>query len=68
MLVSLSWFQRHEQQHSSGKPVTIWEYDLFCNAGIFRFIPVQLIISRTVTLVDKMDEHSGRVLFVSPYN
>ena len=67
VLVSLSWFQRHRNNHCLGKPVTVWEYDLFCDPGIFSFLPVQFIISKTVSLIDKLDEHSGKVLFVSPY-
>ena len=67
VLVSLSWFQRHRNNHCLGKPVTVWEYDLFCDPGIFSFLPVQFIISKTVSLIDKLDGHSGKVLFVSPY-
>ena len=64
-LVSLSWFKTHPQKHKCGKPVTIWEKDLFdeCN-----FIPVEDIICRTVTLIDNLNERIGKILFVSPYD
>ena len=64
ILAFLSWFKTHQQKHECGKPVTIWEYDLFdeCN-----FIPADQIICRSVSLVDKLNDTIGNVLFVSPY-
>ena len=64
ILVCLSWYKHHVQKMVCGKPVTVWEHDLFdlCN-----YIPVQQIKSRTVSLVDKLDDVFGSVLFVSPY-
>ena len=64
ILVCLSWYKNHAQKLACGKPVTVWEHDLFelCN-----FIPIEHIKSRTVSLVDKLDDLSGNVLFVSPY-
>ena len=64
ILVSLSWFKNHPQKNECGKPVTIWECDLFdeCN-----FLPVDKILGRTITLVDKLNDTIGNVLFVSPY-
>lgn len=67
LLVSLNWFQRHENQHDFGKPVPVCEHDLFCDPGEFGFIPVELILNRAVSLVDKLNERSGCVLFVSPF-
>ena len=61
LLVSLNWFERHHEQFKLGKPVTVWHYDLFCDAGAFNFIR-----NRTVSLVDKLDSVNGSVL-VSPY-
>ena len=65
IVLCLSWFKGHAQKNLCGKPVTIWEHDLFdmCN-----FLPVQQILCRTVTLVDKLDDVYGNVLFVSPYD
>ena len=68
LLASLSWFQHHERQHDLGKPVTVWEPDIFCDPGVFSFIPVQLILCRTMLYLGKLDENSGNVLFISPYN
>ena len=64
ILVCLSWFKNHVQKMVCGKPVTVWEHDSFelCN-----FIPIEKISSRTVSLVDKLDDVFGNVLFVSPY-
>ena len=47
-----------------GKPATVWEHDSFelCN-----FIPIEKSNSRTVSLVDNLDDVFGNVLFVSPY-
>lgn len=61
LLVSLSWFQHHE---GVGKPVTVWE---FCDVGFHAFIPAQFIIQKTISLVDKLYDLNGKVLFVSPY-
>ena len=65
IVVCLCWFKCHVQKNKCGKPVTVWEHNLFdlCN-----FLPVQQIVCRTVTLIDKLDDVFGNVLFVSPYN
>jgi len=68
VLASLSWFQHHENEHDFGKPVTVWEHDICCDPCVFGFIPIQLILNRTVSLVDQLNEYSGNVLFVSPYD
>ncbi len=47
-----------------GKPVTVWECDLF---DLSSFLLVQNIKCRTVSLVDKLDDVYGNVLFISPY-
>ena len=64
ILVCLSWYKNHAQKMACGKPVTVWEHDSFelCN-----FIPIAQIKSRAVSLVDKLDDVFGNVLFVSPY-
>ena len=61
LLVSLSWFKSHPQHLAFGKPVIIWYYDLFEYCGL---VPVQLIVGRTVSLIDKHNSES--VLFVVP--
>lgn len=64
ILVSLSWFKKQQKKNECGKPVTILEHDLFdeCN-----FLPVDKILCRTITLVDKLNDTIGNVLFVYPY-
>ena len=65
VVVYLSWFKHHAQKNKCGKPVTIWEYDLFDEHG---FIPIEHIVCRTVSLIDELDDLVGKVLFVSPYH
>lgn len=61
LLASISWYKAHPQCQSFGKPVSVWYYDLFEHCGL---IPVQFLITRAVSLVDKLNgEH---VLFVVP--
>lgn len=63
-LVSLSWYKMHPKSEEYGKPTTIWYYDLFEADNIYSLIPIQFIMSRCVSLVDKLDGES--VLFVCP--
>ena len=63
MLVHVSWFNCHPQKFVCGKPVTIWEHDIF---ELKNIVPIQLLCSRTVSLVDKLSENHGHALFVSP--
>ena len=64
VLISVSWFMHHINKDVCGKPVTVWEHDLF---DLYSFIRVEDIECRTVSLVDKLDDTYGNVLFVSPY-
>ena len=66
LLVSLSWFKHHPLENTFGKPVSIWESDLFEIPGVHSVIPVQFIRSRAVSLIDKVQEHDPTVLFVIP--
>lgn len=63
-LVSLSWYKMHPKSGVCGKPATIWYYDLFEPDNIYTLVPIQFIISRCVSLIDKLDGES--VLFVCP--
>lgn len=63
-LACLSWFKHHEQKDACGKPVTIWEHNLFDSSS---FLFLNAVKCRTVSLVDKLDDTYGKVLFVSPY-
>ena len=64
VLVHLSWFRHHPQKNACGKPVTVWEHDDF---ELSSFSSMHHIKCRTVSLVDKLDDICGTVLFVSPY-
>lgn len=63
LLVSLSLYEEYPQRLSCGKPVTICYKDLFQSAHD-SLIPVQLISSRAVSLVDELN--GDLVLFVVP--
>ena len=47
-----------------GKPITVWENDLF-ETGVYNLLPVQFILSRTVSLIDNVEE-LGNALLVVP--
>ena len=49
-----------------GKPITVWEHDLFELYGIYNILPVQFIKCRTVSLVDKVSETNLNALLVCP--
>ena len=51
VIVSVSWFQQHPLKNSYGKPLTVWENDIF-ETNICSLIPIQFINGRTVSLVD----------------
>ena len=63
-VVYLSWFAHHDQKNACGKPVTIWEHNLFDSSS---FLSLSAVKCRTDSLVDKLDDTHGKVLFVSPY-
>ena len=50
-----SWFQFNSQMNRYGKPITIWEHNIFEIQGCYSIIPVQFIKYRTVSIVDKVD-------------
>lgn len=53
------------KKNACGKPVTVWEHNLYDTTD---FLLATCIKSRTVSLIDKLDDNYGTVLFVSPYN
>ena len=63
IMVSLHFFKPHPEK-DCGKPVTIWECDMF---DFFSICSIDVIKCRTVSLVDKLTDTMGNVLFVSPY-
>ena len=64
ILAYLSCFKDHPEKEYCGKPVTIWDCDLFEPS---QFVPIQSIKCRTVSLIDKFNDVYGNILFVSPY-
>ena len=64
IMVYLSFFKSHSEKDVCGKPVTIWEYDLF---DLCTVLQINVIKCRTVSLIDKLNDTTGNVLFVSPY-
>ena len=64
LLMSASWFKYHPKKDIYGKPVSVWECDIYETPACYSIIPVQLIRYRTVTLIDKLDGASA--LFVCP--
>ena len=67
LLVCLSWYKHHPLQNHYGKPLSVWECDLFEVPGIYSYVPVHFIISRTASLVDKINEYDPSVLFIVPF-
>ena len=65
IMVSLNFFKEHPDKDICGKPVTIWECDIFDSCIIS---PIDVIKCRTISLVDKLTNAIGNVLFVSPYH
>lgn len=63
VLAHISVFKEHVLKHACGEPVTIWEHDLFDS---FKFLTLEKLHSRTVTLVDRFDNTFVTVLYVSP--
>ena len=55
LLASLSWYKAHPQNKSFGKPISVWYYDLFEYCGL---VPVQFLVTRAISLVDKLDGES----------
>lgn len=59
------WHKPRIDKNQFGKPVTIWESDVYELDDHYSIIPIQTITCRTISLVDKLP--SGEtVLFVSP--
>ena len=64
LLVSLSCYKYHPKHAECGKPVTIWYHDFLELVGIDSLLPVHSLVSRSVSLKDKVDDES--VLFLCP--
>ena len=66
LLVSLSWYKHHPLQNHYGKPLSVWECDLFEMPGIYSYVPIQLVSCRTASLVDNISDFDPPLLFVVP--
>ena len=65
LIMCCSWFQLHPGKDTYGKPVTVWENSLF-ETGVYNVLPVQFIVSWSISLVDNVGE-LGNALLVVPY-
>ena len=54
----------HSQKNDCGKPITIWEHNLFESST---YIYPKDIKCKTISLIDKLNDTYGTVLFISPY-
>lgn len=66
VLFSASWFKSHPKRNSFGPPISVWECDIFDLSLLSSIIPIQFISSRTVSLVDTLDDSFGKAIFVIP--
>lgn len=66
LLFSASWFKCHPRKNAFGKPVSVWECDVFDVPALSSLVPVQFINRRTVSLIDKLDDVIGQVLYIIP--
>ena len=64
VLFSASWFKPHSCNDKYGKPVTVWECDLFEVHGLYSILPIHFIRYRTISCVDKVNDASA--LLVCP--
>lgn len=55
VMFSVSWFKSRQERFHYGKPISIWECDIFEDDPCTSFLPIQLIVGRTVSLVDKLN-------------
>lgn len=65
ILACVSWFKKHRDKDKLGKPITVWECDIFENRG-FSFIPMEYIVCRTVSLVDTIGTDGSHALIICP--
>ena len=64
VLFSASFFKTHSSKHASGKPITVWECDLFEPNGMYSVLPVQFSKRIAISLTDKVN--GANVLLVYP--
>ena len=67
LLFSPSWFKAHPERMHYGKPISIWQCDIFEEGACTSLLPIQLIEARTVSLIDKLSIGvNDTVLIVCP--
>lgn len=54
LLFRASWYKPHRNKDAYGKPITVWENDIYETPDSRSVIPIQFITSRTVSLTDKL--------------
>lgn len=62
LLLYMSWYERHPENSCYGKPVSIWYNNFFQTYDV---IPIQMVVSRTVSLIGKFYDDTT-VIFVVP--
>ena len=62
LLLYMSWYERHPESSCYGKPVSIWYNNFFQTYDV---IPIQMVVSRTVSLIGKFYDDTT-VIFVVP--
>ena len=55
LLVALSWYQFHPKMLLLGKPLTLWCSSIFETQGLYSIVPIQMIKSRTVSTLIKIN-------------
>ena len=61
IIASVSWFQQHPNKNICGKPLTIWENEIF-ETTMSNLIPIQYIHCRTISLVDIVDVSNALIV------
>ena len=59
------WFKHRPDKDVFGKPVTIWDHDLYEPFGCHSIIPVQMIQTRSASLIDQLNTGES-VLLTTP--
>ena len=54
LLFRASWYKPHRNKDAYGKPITVWESDIYELPDSRSIVPIQFITSRTVSLIDKL--------------
>ena len=54
LLFRASWYKPHRNKDAYGKPITVWERDIYELPDSRSIVPIQFITSRTISLTDKL--------------